>query len=99
MIKTNLFSLAAVTGALWVAAGALLAYDCSGGATLVTSTLETAALAESNAILGTASACELSRLEAIAGETGVRVWNSIPPGIVAIILLHLLRRHLSSHSR
>jgi len=97
MIRTNTFTIAIAIGLIWLIISAALAYDCSEGTTLVASSAQLTN--DSGAILGTATTCELSRIQAVAGDTGVRIWNSVPTGVVALVLLYLLRRQLASNSR
>ena len=99
MIRTNFLTLLVVTGAIWLALSAFLAYDCGGQSqslwfSAVSGLQNSASAGLSNGI----QACELTRVKAVVGETGVRIWTSLPTGLVALILLQLLRRHLASNA-
>lgn len=98
MVRTNYLTLLCMLGAAWFLANGLFAYDCSGTtASIWAWTFEGASTGASAAT--PTEACELARVNALFGETGVRLWTSFPALLVALVLVQLLMRHLSLKSR
>lgn len=99
MLRVNYLTSLLIIGALWLALSRFLAHDCGAGADSPWAySLQGLSETQAGQPLSPIEACELSRVHAIAGDSGVRIWTSLPTLLGALVLIHLLRRHLGARS-